>query len=216
MIPGVPAGLGAASYAGVPLTYPGGGDTLTFVRGHEDEGKRRAAVDWTSLSRLDGTVVCYAGSDQLAHMLSALLAHGHRRTIGRAFTTAPAYPGRRRYARGERRCEAVSDRRAAFSPGRVAALRGPRWFIASAVRQEPLVTRPSNQAAELWSRSRPWVEAIEPAIRIMRRKLRTARRGGAASPIRLGHFSAQRVEAFSTRLLASPRLGRFVASSSEP
>ncbi len=40
--PGIPAGIGAASYAGVPLTYPGGGDTLTFVRGHEDDGKTRA------------------------------------------------------------------------------------------------------------------------------------------------------------------------------
>src|ERR1700730_1485953 len=47
----------------VPLTYPGGGDTLTFVRGHEDEGKTRAEVDWTSLARLDGTIVCYAGPD---------------------------------------------------------------------------------------------------------------------------------------------------------
>ena len=64
------------SYAGVPITYPGGGDTLTFVRGHEDEGKTRASVDWTSLARLDGTIVCYAGPQQLPHMLDALLAHG--------------------------------------------------------------------------------------------------------------------------------------------
>ena len=42
VVPGIPAGIGAASYAGVPLTYPGGGDTLTFVRGHEDDGKTRA------------------------------------------------------------------------------------------------------------------------------------------------------------------------------
>jgi len=76
VVPGIPAGIGAASYAGVPLTYPGGGDTLTFVRGHEDEGKTRAAIDWTSLARLDGTIVCYAGPDQVSHMLNALIAHG--------------------------------------------------------------------------------------------------------------------------------------------
>src|SRR5438034_9448342 len=51
VVPGIPAGLGAASYAGVPLTYPGGGDTLTFVRGHEDEGKTRASIDWNSLAK---------------------------------------------------------------------------------------------------------------------------------------------------------------------
>src|SRR5258707_3627637 len=38
VVPGIPAAIGAAAYAGVPVTYPEGGDTLTFVRGHEDEG----------------------------------------------------------------------------------------------------------------------------------------------------------------------------------
>src|SRR5919205_2540708 len=69
VIPGIPAGLAAPTYAGVPVTYPGGGDTLTFVRGHEDEGKTRASVDWGSLAKLDGTIVCYAGPEQLVHML---------------------------------------------------------------------------------------------------------------------------------------------------
>ena len=61
VVPGIPAGIGVPSYAGIPITYPGGGDTLTFIRGHEDEGRTRASVDWTSLARLDGTIVCYAG-----------------------------------------------------------------------------------------------------------------------------------------------------------
>src|SRR5438309_8413345 len=76
VVPGIPAGIGAPSYAGIPITYPGGGDTLTFVRGHEDAGKTRAAVDWTALTRLDGTIVCCAGSDQLPVILSSLLSHG--------------------------------------------------------------------------------------------------------------------------------------------
>src|SRR5881409_3114577 len=53
VVPGIPAALGAATYAGVPLTYPGGGDTLTFVRIGEDEGKRRSAPDWKRLAGLD-------------------------------------------------------------------------------------------------------------------------------------------------------------------
>src|SRR4030088_2572483 len=73
VVPGVPAGLGAATYAGVPLTYPRGGDTLTFVRGNEDGGKIPATVDWTSLANLDGTLVCYAGPDQLPRILTELL-----------------------------------------------------------------------------------------------------------------------------------------------
>src|SRR3954451_4835553 len=73
VVPGVPAALGAASYAGVPVTYPGGGDTLTFVRGNENEGRTRPSVDWASLAQLDGTIVCYAGGEQLPFMLNALL-----------------------------------------------------------------------------------------------------------------------------------------------
>src|SRR6266403_3160956 len=37
VVPGVPAGVGLPAYAGVPVTYPGGGDTLTMVRGLDDE-----------------------------------------------------------------------------------------------------------------------------------------------------------------------------------
>ena len=76
VIPGVPAAIGATAYAGIPITYPGGGDTVTFIRGHEDEGREKARVDWDSLARLEGTIVCYAGPKQLPKMLAALMAHG--------------------------------------------------------------------------------------------------------------------------------------------
>src|SRR5215468_11875085 len=39
VVPGVPVSIAAPAYAGVPTTYPGGGDTLTVIRGFEDEGK---------------------------------------------------------------------------------------------------------------------------------------------------------------------------------
>src|SRR3984893_17202955 len=76
VVPGIPAGVAVPSYAGVPITYPGGGDTLTFIRGHEDDGKAQASIDWKSLARLDGTVVCYAGPDQLPRILGSLVANG--------------------------------------------------------------------------------------------------------------------------------------------
>src|SRR3954462_12081419 len=76
VVPGIPAGVAVPSYAGIPITYPGGGDTLTFIRGHEDEGKAPTSVDWASLARLDGTIVCYAGPQQLGDILTALVSHG--------------------------------------------------------------------------------------------------------------------------------------------
>ena len=76
VVPGVPHAIGASAYAGVPITYPGAGDTVTFVRGHEDEGREKAKIDWTALAMLDGTIVSYAGPRQLPKMLGQLIEHG--------------------------------------------------------------------------------------------------------------------------------------------
>src|SRR3982750_715610 len=54
VVPGVPVAIAAPAYAGVPITYPGGGDTVTFVRGYEDAGKERAPIDGDSRASLDG------------------------------------------------------------------------------------------------------------------------------------------------------------------
>src|SRR3977135_2410779 len=45
VVPGVPVGIAVPGYAGIPITYPGGGDTLTFIRAHEDDGKTKTSVD---------------------------------------------------------------------------------------------------------------------------------------------------------------------------
>ena len=45
VVPGIPAAIGIPAYGGVPLTYPGAGDTVTLVRGHEDESQ--TAPQWT-------------------------------------------------------------------------------------------------------------------------------------------------------------------------
>src|SRR5687767_624087 len=76
VVPGVPAGIGIPAYAGVPVSYPAGGDTITFVRGYEDESRTAPTVDWASLARLEGTVVCYAGPQQLPRILDALASNG--------------------------------------------------------------------------------------------------------------------------------------------
>ena len=76
VVPGVPSAIGAAAYAGIPVTYPGAGDTLTFVRGYEDEGRGTPSADWAALAKLEGTIVSYAGPRQLAAMVNELLANG--------------------------------------------------------------------------------------------------------------------------------------------
>src|SRR5499433_3427454 len=68
VVPGVPAGVGVPSYAGVPITYPGGDDTVTLVR-PEAAGPGRGSIDWESLAGLDDTIVCYGGPQQLPEMI---------------------------------------------------------------------------------------------------------------------------------------------------
>ena len=76
VVPGVPATIAAPAYAGIPLTYPGGGDTLTFIRGYEGEGPDVPKVDWEALARLEGTLVSFAGPRQLTAIIRSLLSHG--------------------------------------------------------------------------------------------------------------------------------------------
>src|SRR4029078_4892242 len=44
VIPGIPAPIGIPAYAGIPITYPGAGDTLTLVRGHDAESDAAPSV----------------------------------------------------------------------------------------------------------------------------------------------------------------------------
>jgi uroporphyrinogen III methyltransferase / synthase len=176
VVPGIPAGIGAASYAGVPLTYPGGGDTLTFVRGHEDDGKTQATIDWEILARLDGTIVCYAGPDQLPQILNALVSNGRQPEDAAALIYNGTLATQETTLGSLREIAAKvkdsNDRRPAILViGRVAALREHlRWFDARPLfGKSILVTRPREAAAELTDMLESLgAQAIEaPMIRIL-------------------------------------------------
>jgi uroporphyrinogen III methyltransferase / synthase len=217
VVPGVPAGIAVPSYAGIPVTYPGGGDTLTFVRGHEDEGRTRATIDWASLARLDGTIVCYAGPRQLPTMLDALLSHGRPGGDSAAIIYGGTLPTQETHLGSIdellRLTRDSSERRPAILVvGRVAGLREHlRWFDARPLfGKRVLVTRPLEQAAELVERLEAMgAQAIEaPMIRILPPEDYAPLDDALA---RAGEFdwiifsSTNAVDVFFDRLLAGPR-----------
>jgi uroporphyrinogen III methyltransferase / synthase len=217
VVPGVPAGVAVPSYAGVPVTYPGGGDTLTFVRGHEGPAKTRASIDWGCLARLDGTIVCYAGPQQLGQMLGSLLSHGRPAEDSAVVVYDGTLPSQQTIqgSLGElaKTIRQSDDRRPAILlVGRVAALREHlRWFdVKPLFGKRVLVTRPRDQAAELVERLES--EGAEPIVAPMIRIVPPQDYGPLDDACaRAGLFdwivftSANAVDAFIDRLLAGPQ-----------
>jgi uroporphyrinogen III methyltransferase/synthase len=153
VIPGVPVSVAVAAYAGIPITYPGAGDVLTLVRGHEGETNERPRVEWDRLAGIDGTLACYAGARQVATIVEALLAHGrspdesaaliyHGTTSAQQTIAAPL---------GAIAAMAHPSEPAMFLVGRVAGLREHlRWFDDRPLfGRRIVVTRAREQAPEL-------------------------------------------------------------------
>jgi uroporphyrin-III C-methyltransferase / precorrin-2 dehydrogenase / sirohydrochlorin ferrochelatase len=72
-VPGITAALGAASYAGIPLTHRRLAQSVTFVAGHvlEDD-----SLDWRSLAGPRQTVVFYMGVSHLDRIVAKLREAG--------------------------------------------------------------------------------------------------------------------------------------------
>ncbi|HEX7485649.1 MAG TPA: uroporphyrinogen-III C-methyltransferase [Vicinamibacterales bacterium] len=161
VIPGIPAAIGVPAYAGIPITYPGGGDTVTFVRGHEAEHAKKPHVDWASLCKLGGTVVCYTGPKQLPGMLDSMLSHGWSRDEKAALVFNGTLPSQETIQATIGELAGMTRQPEFNNPamlivGRVTGLREHlRWFDARPLfGKRIVVTRPREQAGDL-------VEALE-------------------------------------------------------
>ena len=178
VVPGLPAGIGVPAYAGIPLTYHGGGDTLTLIRGYEDERRTLPAIDWASLARLNGTTVCYVGAQQLPQILDALRESGsdgdraaiiYNGTLTAQETLEGSLAELADFVREHPRREP-----AILVAGRVVGFREYlRWFDSRPLfGRRVLVTRPREQATELVERlaalgadpvEAPLIQIVPPA-----------------------------------------------------
>ncbi len=76
VVPGVTAGIGAAAYAGIPLTHRNVTTSVAFVTGHENPAKETSEIDWERLSLGSGTVVFYMGIRNLPLITKKMIEHG--------------------------------------------------------------------------------------------------------------------------------------------
>ena len=76
IVPGVTAALGAAAFAGIPLTHRQHASAVAFVTGHETPDKPETMLDWPALARFPGTLVIYMGMSRLSAIVQQLVANG--------------------------------------------------------------------------------------------------------------------------------------------
>jgi uroporphyrinogen III methyltransferase/synthase len=76
IVPGVTAALGAAAYAGIPLTHRHQSSAVIFLTGHEDPDKPGAGVPWEDYGRLSATLCVYMGLRNLGTITDRLQAGG--------------------------------------------------------------------------------------------------------------------------------------------
>ncbi|NJD86671.1 MAG: uroporphyrinogen-III C-methyltransferase [Betaproteobacteria bacterium] len=74
VVPGITAALGAASYAGIPLTHRDHAQSCVFVTGNTQDGALN--VDWAAIVRPRQTVVIYMGFQNLDELCRELVSHG--------------------------------------------------------------------------------------------------------------------------------------------
>jgi uroporphyrinogen III methyltransferase/synthase len=76
VVPGITSAIGAAAYAGIPVTHRGVSTHFTVVTGHEDPAKDRTDVDWAALARAGGTLVILMGAGRIGEIARRLIDGG--------------------------------------------------------------------------------------------------------------------------------------------
>jgi len=71
VIPGVPSGIAAPAYSGIPLTHRSCSDSVTFITGHEGTGKPE--IDWSKIKLHNNTLVIFMGISNIGRIVSQLL-----------------------------------------------------------------------------------------------------------------------------------------------
>lgn len=102
VVPGITAALGAAAYAGIPLTHRAHASDVCFATGHDarwdDEPQPQhpaSRSDWTLLASATSTLVLYMAGRRLAPNLRRLIAGGRAAETPCAYVVGATTPAQR-------------------------------------------------------------------------------------------------------------------------
>jgi len=87
VVPGISSAIGAAAYAGIPLTHRDYSSCVAFVTGHHPE-----AIDWQKVSKVD-TIAIFMGAFHFPELAAALIAAGRSADTPAAAVTWATRPG---------------------------------------------------------------------------------------------------------------------------
>ncbi len=76
VIPGVTAGVGGLSSAGIPVTHRDVNHAVTFITGHTAAGDVPDGLDWEAIGRGSPVIVLYMAMKHLGRIVERLLAAG--------------------------------------------------------------------------------------------------------------------------------------------
>jgi uroporphyrinogen III methyltransferase/synthase len=169
VVPGITSAIGAATYAGIPVTHRGVSTHFTVVTGHEDPAKARTDVDWEALARAGGTLVILMGAGRIGDIARRLIEGGRAPDTPVAAVRNGTRPDQRTVrATLATVADAGVQAPSAIVVGEVAAL-DLSWFEARPLfGRSIVVTRAREQASELRTKLEELgAEVLElPAIEI--------------------------------------------------
>ncbi|TCD15491.1 uroporphyrinogen-III C-methyltransferase [Oricola cellulosilytica] len=76
IVPGVTAGIGGLSYAGIPVTHRDTNHNVTFLTGHDATGVMPDAIDWAGVACGSPVIVMYMAMKHIGTIAARLVAEG--------------------------------------------------------------------------------------------------------------------------------------------
>jgi uroporphyrinogen III methyltransferase/synthase len=76
VVPGVTSAVAVPAYAGIPVTHRGYAASFTVVTGHTGTHPDNSYLDWSTLARLNTTLIILMGLGNLAFIVDELTQHG--------------------------------------------------------------------------------------------------------------------------------------------